>query len=380
MAETVLEELQRYVNWNEGDEAALRALLPLARPHFERIATVFYDRILDHEEARKALVGGESSVGRLKVTLVAWMERLLAGPWDDDYFELRCRIGRVHVRIALPQHYMFAAMNVLRRELNAVIDARYATRLEELAAARAALGKGLDIELAIMLHTYREDLLAQQSRVERLSTFGQLVGSIGHELRNPLGVMETSLFILKSRMKDDERAAKHVGRIGEQLVIANSIITDLLDMIRDKPLSRERLALAQIVETAAAAVKRPEQVRLQLDGLMDVPEVDGDASQLRQVFVNLIDNAVHAAGPQGEVRVQATATEAHVEVTVEDSGKGIDPAIRARLFEPLITTKAKGIGLGLALVKRIVERHGGTIAHAPLDKGARFVIRLPRAA
>ncbi|HEY5677565.1 MAG TPA: HAMP domain-containing sensor histidine kinase [Myxococcales bacterium] len=380
MAETVLEELQRYVNWNEGDEAALRALLPLARPHFERIATVFYDRILDHEEARKALVGGESSVGRLKVTLVAWMERLLAGPWDDDYFELRCRIGRVHVRIALPQHYMFAAMNVLRRELNAVIDAHYAKRPEELAAARAALGKGLDIELAIMLHTYREDLLAQQSRVERLSTFGQLVGSIGHELRNPLGVMETSLFILKSRMKDDERAAKHVGRIGEQLVIANSIITDLLDMIRDKPLSRERLALAQIVETAAAAVKRPEQVRLQLDGLMDVPEVDGDASQLRQVFVNLIENAVHAAGPQGEVRVQATATEAHVEVTVEDSGKGIDPAIRARLFEPLITTKAKGIGLGLALVKRIVERHGGTIAHAPLDKGARFVIRLPRAA
>jgi two-component system sensor histidine kinase HydH len=380
MAETVLEELQRYVNWNHEDELALHALLPVARPHFERISTVFYDRILDHDEARKALVGGESSVGRLKVTLVAWMDRLLAGPWDNDYFELRCRIGRVHVRIALPQHYMFAAMNVLRRELNAVIDDHYAARPQELAAARAAVAKGLDIELAIMLHTYREDLLAQQSRVERLSTFGQLVGSIGHELRNPLGVMETSLFILKSRLKDDERSAKHVGRIAEQLGIANSIITDLLDMIRDKPLSRERLALAQVIEAAAAAVKRPEQVRLQLEGLADVPEVDGDASQLRQVFVNLIDNAVHAAGGQGQVWVRATASEAHVEVTVEDTGKGIDPAIRSRLFEPLITTKAKGIGLGLALVKRIVERHGGTIAYAPLEKGARFVVRLPRAA
>jgi two-component system, NtrC family, sensor histidine kinase HydH len=380
MAETVLEELQRYVNWNHEDELALHALLPVARPHFERISTVFYDRILDHDEARKALVGGESSVGRLKVTLVAWMDRLLAGPWDNDYFELRCRIGRVHVRIALPQHYMFAAMNVLRRELNAVIDDHYAARPQELAAARAAVAKGLDIELAIMLHTYREDLLAQQSRVERLSTFGQLVGSIGHELRNPLGVMETSLFILKSRLKDDERSAKHVGRIAEQLGIANSIITDLLDMIRDKPLSRERLALAQVIEAAAAAVKRPEQVRLQLEGLADVPEVDGDASQLRQVFVNLIDNAVHAAGGQGQVWVRAKASEAHVEVTVEDTGKGIDPAIRSRLFEPLITTKAKGIGLGLALVKRIVERHGGTIAYAPLEKGARFVVRLPRAA
>ena len=380
MAETVLHELQRYVDWNAQDEAALHALHPLARPRFESIATVFYDRILEHEEARKALVGGESAVGRLKITLVAWMERLLKGPWDDEYYELRCRIGRVHVRIGLPQHYMFGAMNVVRRQLNAIVDLHYREDPAALAAARAAVGKVLDLELAIMLHTYREDLLAQQSRVERLSTFGQLVGSIGHELRNPLGVMETSLFILRSRTKGDERAVKHVERIGEQLLIANSIITDLLDMIREKPLAKERLALAQVIEAAAAAVGRPERVDLQLDGLNDVPEVEGDASQLRQVFVNLIDNAVHAAGEQGKVWVQARADEAQVEVAVEDSGKGLDPGVRARLFEPLITTKAKGIGLGLALVKRIVERHGGTVSYAPADKGARFLVRLPRAA
>jgi len=380
MAESVLHELQRYVGWNAGDEAALRALHPIVEGSFETVAKIFYDRILEHDEARKVLVGGETSVGRLKVTLVAWMDRLLKGPWDEEYFDLRCRIGRVHVRIGLPQHYMFAAMNVVRRELNSIIDIRYGDRPATVAPARGALAKALDIELAIMLHTYREDLLAQQSRVERLSTFGQLVGSIGHELRNPLGVMETSLFILRNRTKDDERATKHVERIGEQLNIANSIITDLLDMIRDKPLARERLGLAQVIEAAAAAVRRPAQVDVQLDGLMDVPEVEGDASQLRQVFVNLIDNAVHAAGEQGRVWVHARADSHHAEVAIEDSGKGIDPAIRARLFEPLVTTKAKGIGLGLALVKRIVERHGGSIAYAPLEKGARFVVRLPRAA
>jgi signal transduction histidine kinase len=379
MAESVLQELQRYVDWNAGDESALHALHPFVQPQFERIANVFYDRILQHDVARTVLVGGESSVGRLKVTLVAWMDRLLKGPWDEEYFDLRCRIGRVHVRIGLPQHYMFGAMNVVRRQLNATVDLHYRENPEALAAARAALGKALDLELAIMLHTYREDLLAQQSRVERLSTFGQLVGSIGHELRNPLGVMETSLFILRNRTKCDERATKHVERIGEQLLIANSIITDLLDMIREKPLAKERLALAQVIEAAAAAVSRPERVDLQLDGLNDVPEVEGDASQLRQVFVNLIDNAVHAAGEQGSVWVRARADKAQVEVAVEDSGKGLDPAIRARLFEPLITTKAKGIGLGLALVKRIVERHGGTVGYAPGDKGARFLVRLPRA-
>src|SRR3954453_19632886 len=132
---------------------------------------------------------------------------------------------------------MFGAMNVLRQELNAVVDEAYLRNPEELRKARIAVGKILDLELAIMLHTYREDLLSQQARAERLSTFGQLVGSIGHELRNPLGVMESSLYILKGRLpKDDERATKHVDRIGEQLAVANTIITDLLDMIRDKPL------------------------------------------------------------------------------------------------------------------------------------------------
>jgi two-component system, NtrC family, sensor histidine kinase HydH len=380
MAESVLQELQRYVGWDAGDESALRTLHPFLEPHFERVANVFYDRILQHDEARKALVGGESTVGRLKVTLMAWMDRLLKGPWDEEYFELRCRIGRVHVRIGLPQHYMFAAMNVVRRELNAIIDMHHRDHLADLAAARSAAAKALDIELAIMLHTFREDLLAQQSRVERLSTFGQLVGSIGHELRNPLGVMETSLFILRGRTQGDERAQKHVERIAEQLGIANSIITDLLDMIRERPLVKERLALARVIEAAAAAVNRPSLVALQLDGLTEVSEIDGDASQLRQVFVNLIDNAVHAVGKEGQVWVRAGTDRQHVEVAVEDSGTGIDPAIRTRLFEPLVTTKAKGIGLGLALVKRIIERHGGTISYAPRGKGARFVVRLPRAA
>src|SRR6185503_17047430 len=102
-----------------------------------------------------------------------------------------------------------------------VIDEHYRDKPQELAAVRGALSKILDLELAIMLHTYREDLLAQKARVERLSTFGQLVGSIGHELRNPLGVMESSLFILRKQVGDAPKAVKHVERIGEQVEIAN---------------------------------------------------------------------------------------------------------------------------------------------------------------
>src|SRR5262249_37770925 len=129
--ETLFGELKRYVLWNEADERALRLLHPVAAPELERISDVFYRRILHHSGARHALEGGESQVGRLKITLKNWMDELLVGPWDEAYYERRARIGRVHVRIALPQHYMFGAMDVVRAELIALVDRGFADRPAE---------------------------------------------------------------------------------------------------------------------------------------------------------------------------------------------------------------------------------------------------------
>jgi signal transduction histidine kinase len=379
MLETVFQELKRYVGFGERDESALRDLHAAAAPSLSAIAAVFYDRILSHREASQVLEGGESQVGHLKVTLVEWMDRLLSGPWDEEYWQARYRIGRRHVRIGLPQHYMFGAMNVIRRELARIAYQAFHPEPARLESVRDALGKILDMELAVMLATYRDDLLAQQARVERLSTFGQLVGSIGHDLRNPLGVMETSLFILRGRMGEDERVRKHLDRIGEQLGIANGIITNLLDMIRDRPLRREAVRIGAVAAGAAQAVRRPAGVALRLEDLDGLPEIEGDPIQLRQVFVNLIENAVHAASPAGEVRLRGALADGAVEVAVEDSGPGVDPATRRRLFEPLITTKEKGIGLGLSLVKRIADRHGGSVEYSDgPGGGARFTVRLPR--
>ena len=285
----------------------------------------------------------------------------------------------MHVRIGLPQHYMFGAMNVVRAELARIAWAGFHQDPDELEGVRTALGKVIDLELAIMLHTYRDDLLAQQARVERLSTFGQLVGSIGHDLRNPLGVIETSLYILRGRIGEDERAKKHVDRIAEQLGVANGIITNLLDMIRNRPLVKDLITLGEVLAGAAASVKRPAEVTMTLDGLEALPQVEGDAVQLRQVFTNLLENAVYAASPAGEVAVRGRVADGAVEVDVEDSGPGVDPTTQRRLFEPLITTKEKGIGLGLALVKRIAERHGGSVSYSDrAEGGARFTVRLPR--
>jgi signal transduction histidine kinase len=115
-----------------------------------------------------------------------------------------------------------------------------------------------------------------------------------------------------------------------------------------------------------------------VEGLAQLPDVQGDPGQLRQVFLNLVQNAIQALPDgKGRVRILGSRIDETIQISVEDTGPGVDPLTRRRLFEPLVTTKKKGVGLGLAWVKRIVERHGGTIAYDSSGPGARFVIQLP---
>lgn len=365
-------ELRRYVNFTEKDEAVLRALPGEVHQHFPEIAEIFYAQVLEFEPARAALARGEKHVGQLKGTLVRWMKELITGPWDETYVERRARIGRVHVQIALPQHYMVSAMNIVRVHLRERVCLALGPGSEACAQAETSLEKICDIDLALMLHTYREDLESAQARAERLATFGQLVGSIGHELRNPLGVIETSLFVLKGRPTEDEKTKRHLDRIGQQVSLANDIITQLLSLIRESPLDRARVELPALIRQA---VGESATVTLKLPATLFV---EGDATQLHQVVVNLTQNAVWFATDRGRVELTLGVEEGQAVLFVDDSGPGIDPSVRNRLFEPLVTTRPAGIGLGLALVKRVVERHGGTVSagRGPLG-GARFEVRLP---
>jgi PAS domain S-box-containing protein len=161
-AESSFDEMKRYVRWGAGDEAAMRELGLVATPHFRRIADEFYERVREHEDAH-AVLRDEAQIERLKETLVRWMVKLCAGPYDASYYEERGKIGRVHVRIGLPQRYMFTALALIRVELQRIVDA-----LPDPVPARVALARLLDIELAIMLETYREDYVGRLQNVERM--------------------------------------------------------------------------------------------------------------------------------------------------------------------------------------------------------------------
>jgi two-component system, NtrC family, sensor histidine kinase HydH len=382
---TFFESLKRYVGFTETSSAALRDLHPLAQPSFVPIVDDFYAAIDAHPGARAAITGGSPQVARLKQTLIQWLGSMLLGPHDEAYYQLRARIGRVHVRIELPQGFMFTAMNRIRVHLLDVARERLAGDPAALRGAATALHQILDLELAIMLETYREDLVVKNRSAERLATIGQFAAGIGHELRNPLGVIESSLFLLRQHLGQETasrpQVAKHLDRIGGEVLRANKTIQDLLDLARNRPPHRRPTALRQLVESATANALLPPMVRVTVAAVPADLAVHVDPDQIQQVLVNLFMNAAQAMPGGGHIQVAAETlpSTAAASIRVHDDGPGIPAEVRPRIFEALFTTKAKGSGLGLALCRRIVEAHGGSIQLAPSETGAAFVLVLPTA-
>lgn len=375
--EHLFDEMKRYVGFSSRDEANLRRVGPRVAPHAHSITDEFYARVLEHDGARAAITGGDAQVNALKCTLVSWLHELFSGPWDLTYYERRARIGRRHVSIDLPQRYMFTAMSLIRSHVCRIVAAT-AVSPEEAHEEVNAVDRVIDLELAVMLHTYQENSLARLQQSERLATFGQFAASIAHELRNPLGVIESSSFLLRKRICDPtDAASRHLNKIDAQVQLSNRIITSLLDLVRERPLvPREVLAKELVAASIDAIPACAATVRAELSD--DRLTVCADFDQARQILTNLLSNACEAAGAGGEILLSARSEENEVIFLVNDSGPGIDPTIRRRIFEPLVTTKVRGIGLGLALCRRLAERNGGTISvvSGPLN-GAAFELHLP---
>jgi PAS domain S-box-containing protein len=166
MAETIFQELKRYVHFGTQDEAVLHCFLPMVEPYFGAITESFYRRLQQHPEAWGVFVD-DAQVARLQNTLQEWLGLLFRGPWDEAYYERRARIGRVHVQIALPQRYMFAAMNLIRDELMRLTEVGSKGPAQRT-LLQSAVNKVLDLELAIMLESYRQAFVDSVQRTERM--------------------------------------------------------------------------------------------------------------------------------------------------------------------------------------------------------------------
>lgn len=378
-APTFFAEVVDYVGFTPADGQRLAAFLPRAEPHFVGIAEHFYERILAHDQAHAAITGGPEQIERLKQTLIVWMRSGLAGPHDDEFCQRRARIGHMHVRIGLPQRYMITAMNVMRLDFRRVVESELAaSSIVELQALNDSLDRLFDLELAIMLETYKLEADDRLRRRERLATIGQLAASIGHDLRNPLSVMESSLYILRRRAGADERMLKHVERIGQQIVECDSIITHLLEMARNQPPRRTTVQLRKLVDESIVAARVPTRITVELEGIDD-RELYVDHALVKQALVNLLVNSIQAQREgEGWIRLHAEREDDYVILTIEDAGPGFESITLPFVFEPLVTTKSSGTGLGLSLVKSVVERHGGHVsAGNRIQGGAMVKLHLP---
>ena len=255
---------------------------------------------------------------------------------------------------------------------------------ERLAQSDAEKSRALETALSDLERSHQVVL-----KSEKLAAVGQLAASVGHELRNPLTAVRNAASFLARRLKDpagasDPKVPQFLGIIDRELGVSAKIISDLLDFAREREPSLQPCPLRPLVDEAIGLV-HAGTVRIQNEIPEDMPAPNLDRDQFRQVLINLVQNAVEAMPAEqasgGLVTIQGEAANpSGVKLAVIDNGAGIPNEARARIFEPLFTTKTKGTGLGLAIVANMVRAHGGTIrVESQPGKGSTFVIDLPMA-
>jgi signal transduction histidine kinase len=228
------------------------------------------------------------------------------------------------------------------------------------------------------LHEAQDELVKK----ERLAILGQLSSGVGHELRNPLGVMTNAVYFLEMTLPDAPKKAKdYLGILRAQIRLSEKIVSDLLDFARVKSPQRAIVPLAQLLEEPLGRVTVPEGVRVERDVPGGLPGAFVDQVQVGQVLLNLVTNAVQAMEETGGVlSLRASGRNGRVRLEVGDSGPGIAPENLTRIFEPLFTTKARGIGLGLSVSRLLAEANNGVLtARSEPGHGATFVLDLPAA-
>ncbi len=369
-------ELRAHSGFTEDDEARLRALGPRLAHVSTTMPAAFIKSATQIPALKKILEGSACDVGALEKNLTRWLEQFLTAPRDHAYLEARSHVGHTHARVGLPQQYMVSALTEMREALLDALEELPDLSPPERRAARNAVMRGIDVDLALILDSFRSDLLSQVARSERLATYGHLVGSIAHELRNPLAVMETSLFLMRQASGAEKKSFdKYLDRIERQVRVSSDIIKRMLELVNGRAPERRSVDVNELVREVVSDLPPPMDEALEVRTADTPSVVQADPVQLREVVVNLLTNAYEAAGKGGMVRLSVVVDDRGSALVIEDSGPGIAREVQPRLFEPLVTTKTGGTGLGLALVKRVVELHGGAIA---VDKGelggARFTV------
>jgi two-component system sensor histidine kinase HydH len=254
-------------------------------------------------------------------------------------------------------------------------------RLAEANRTQARRAQAVADQLAAANRSLQEAEAAVR-RSERLAALGQLSGGLAHELRNPLGTIRASAEMLaKNIPSDSELTAELVGFISTEVDRINSLVTRFLEFARPLELRRRNAELSEVIDRAITQLERSTpryDVTVYRNYSPDLRPFPFDAELIERVIYNLLLNAAQATPPGGVITVKTRPVDDNVEISVIDRGSGIASENRESIFNPFFTTKGEGVGLGLAIVSKIVDLHGGKMAvESESGKGSVFHVYLP---
>ena len=260
----------------------------------------------------------------------------------------------------------------------AAVAVENALLIRDLNEAREQLKADAELSESKVEERTRELRKSQKQllRAQRLVAMGELARMVGHDLRNPLTGIAGATYYLKSKLdsKKDGKAKEMLRLIEQDIGYSNKIINDLLEYSGEMRLELGRFTLKPILEEAMVLAKVPKNVKV-VCLTKKCPKMKADVEKMKRVFVNVIRNAVDAMPSGGKLTIRSRKSEGFVEVSFADTGAGISKDVLERIWAPLFTTKAKGMGLGLSICKRVVKAHGGTISvESEVGKGTTFTV------
>lgn len=383
--------MRRFIGFDENDAANVRSLSCYVKPAIPTVVDRFYRELLRDDGARTVLTGGEEQVQRLRVALSQWLAELFDSPYDESYYAKRRRIGTAHVRVGLPQHYMFAGMELIWQELERRIHFADPPNAREKILS---LHKLLMFDLAVMLESYKESYSEQIREVERMSIeerltraehlamIGQLAASLAHEIKNPLAGISGAIQIIRDEFPDDDPHQPILTEVLGQIGRLDATVKDLLKYARPTPPQAAKVAIDSLVKRVLTVLHEEpalQSIRMKYQKAPPDTFIYADDRQIEQLLINLLINAAHASDDGGVVLLSIVPNAGDIRLIVKDQGKGMTPEVRDKAFEAFFTTKARGTGLGLPICRRIAEAHGGDIRIASdLGKGTTVTVTLPR--
>ena len=255
-----------------------------------------------------------------------------------------------------------------RRQMEKKLE-EYSQHLEELVERRTK-----------QLKETQEQLL----KSERLAAIGELATMVGHDLRNPLQSIENATYYLNNELQRfppsipiPQKTMEMLQVLNDSVDYADRIVRDLQAFSAAKKPILKKTNINVIVKETLSRVEAPESVKL-ITELGRLPQIEADKDMIKRAFLNLALNGIQAMGNGGTLKLSTKKTKGYVEVSFKDTGVGIPKENMEKVFTPFFTTKAKGIGMGLAICKKFVEAHGGNIeVESQVEKGSTFTVKLP---